>query len=130
MSTTTIFLGRLLGLYLVAISVGMLANRRRTLDTLDGMARSGPWMLFSGMVATGVGLAVVLSHQVWSGGALPIVVTLVGWAALLKGIVLLLVPAEHVADGYKGIGFERFFQVWMVVVLAIGLWTAAVAFTA
>jgi hypothetical protein len=104
MSTTTIFLGRLLGLYLVAISVGM--------------------------VATGVGLAVVLGHQVWSGGALQIVVTLVGWAALLKGIVLLLVPAEHVADGYKGIGFERFFQVWMVVVLAIGLWTAAVAFTA
>jgi hypothetical protein len=130
MSTTTIFLGRLLGLYLVAISVGMLANRRRTLDTLDDMARSGPWMLFSGMAATGVGLAVVLGHQVWSGGALPVVVTLVGWAALLKGIVLLLVPAERVADVYKDIGFERFFHVWMVVVLAIGLWTAAVAFTA
>src|SRR5271166_985178 len=109
MSTTTVFLGRLLGLYLVAISVGMLANRRPTLDTLDDIA---------------------LSDQVWSGGALPIVVTLVGWAALLKGIVLLLVPAERVADAYKGIGFERFFQVWMVVVLAIGLWTAAVAFTA
>ena len=130
MSTTTIFLGRLLGLYLVAISLGMLANRRRILDALDDMARSGPWMLFSGMVATGVGLAVVLGHQVWSGGALPIVVTLVGWAALLKGIVLMLVPAERVADAYKGIGFERFFQVWMVVVLATGLWTAAVAFTA
>ena len=42
MSTTTIFLGRLLGLYLVASSVGMLVNRRRTLDTLDEMARSGP----------------------------------------------------------------------------------------
>ncbi len=79
MSTTTIFLGRLLGLYLVAISVGMLANRRRTLATLDEMARSGPWMLFSGMVATAAGLAVVLGHNVWSGGALPVVVTLTGW---------------------------------------------------
>jgi hypothetical protein len=72
----------------------------------------------------------VLGHQVWSGGALPVVVTLFGWAALLKGIVLLLAPAERVADAYKGIGFERFFQVWVVVVLAIGLWTAAVAFIA
>ena len=44
--------------------------------------------------------------------------------------MLLLVPAERVADAYKGIGFERFFLVWMVVVLAIGLWAAAVAFTA
>jgi hypothetical protein len=89
MSAITIFLGRLLGLYLVAISGGMLANRRRTLATLDEMARSGPWMLFSGMVATTGGLAVVLGHQVWSGGALPVVVTLVGWAALLKGVTLL-----------------------------------------
>jgi hypothetical protein len=26
------------------------------------------------------GLAVVVAHNVWSGGALPVVVTLVGWA--------------------------------------------------
>ncbi len=130
MSATSIFLGRLLGLYLVAISVGMLANRRRTLATLDEMARSGPWMLFSGMVATGAGLAVVLGHNVWSGGALPVVVTLFGWAALLKGVALLLVPSERMADAYKGIGFERFFFAWMVVVLAIGLWVTAMALAA
>jgi hypothetical protein len=29
----------------------MLVSRSRTLATLDEMARSGPWMLFSGMVA-------------------------------------------------------------------------------
>ncbi len=130
MSSTTIFLGRLLGLYLVAISVGMLVNRRRTLNTLQDMARSGPWMLFSGMVATAAGLAVVLGHPVWSGGALPVAVTLVGWAALMKGVTLLLIPGERIAAAYKGIGFERFFPVWMVVVLAIGLWITAAAFAA
>ncbi len=126
--STTIFLGRLLGLYLVAISVGMLLHRRRTLATLNEMARSGPWMLFSGMVATAAGLAVVLVHDVWSGGALAIAVTIVGWAALLKGVALLLVPAERMADAYKRAGFERFFQVWMVVVLALGLWITWAAF--
>ena len=130
MSAITIFLGRLLGLYLVAISGGMLANRHRTLATLDEMARSGPWMLFSGMVATAGGLAVVLGHQVWSGGALPVVVTLVGWAALLKGVTLLLVPSERIAAAYKAIGFERLFHVWMVAVLAVGLWVTAMAFVA
>ena len=130
MSLTTIFLGKLLGLCLITISIGMLANRRRTLESLDAMARSGPWMLFSGMVATAAGLAVVLGHQVWSGGALPVAITLTGWAALVKGIALLLVPAERLADAYKGIGFERFFHVWMVAVLAIGLWVTALAFAA
>ncbi len=130
MSSTTIFLGRLFGLYFVAISVGMLVNRRRTLNTLQDMARSGPWMLFSGMVATAAGLAVVLGHTVWSGGALPVAVTLVGWVALMKGVTLLLIPGERIAAAYKGIGFERFFPVWMVVVLAIGLWITAAAFAA
>lgn len=130
MSPTTIFLGRLLGLYLVAISVGMLINRRRTLAALDAMARSGPWMLFSGMVATAAGLAVVIGHDVWSGGALPVVVTVIGWAALLKGLALLMVPAERIADAYKEVGFERSFPVWMAVVLALGLWVAAMAFAA
>ena len=130
MSTTTIFLGKLLGLYLMTISIGMLVNRRRTLASLDAMTRSGPWMLFSGMIATAAGLAVVLGHQVWSGGALPVVVTVIGWVALLKGIALLLMPAERMADAYKGIGFERFFNAWMIAVLAIGLWLTALAFTA
>ena len=61
------------------------------------MARSGPWMLFSGMVATAAGLAIVLGHNVWSGGALAIAVTLFGWAALLKGGVA--APGSAGTDG-------------------------------
>jgi uncharacterized membrane protein HdeD (DUF308 family) len=121
MSLTTVFLGRLLGLYLIAIAVAMLASRRRALATLDEMARSGPWMLFSGMVATAAGLAIVLGHNVWTGGALAVVVTLFGWAALLKGMSLLLVPPEQMAAAYKGLGFERFFYVWIGAVLVLGL---------
>jgi uncharacterized membrane protein HdeD (DUF308 family) len=121
MSLTTVFLGRLLGLYLIAIAVAMLASRRRALATLDEMARSGPWMLFSGMVATAAGLAIVLGHNVWSGGALAVVVTLFGWAALLKGVSLLLIPPQQMAAAYKGLGFERFFYVWVGAVLAFGL---------
>jgi uncharacterized membrane protein HdeD (DUF308 family) len=121
MSPTTVFLGRLLGLYLIAIAVAMLASRRRALATLDEMAGSGPWMLFSGMVATAAGLAIVLGHNVWTGGALAVVVTLFGWAALLKGVSLLLVPPEQMAAAYKGLGFERFFYVWIGAVLVLGL---------
>ena len=121
MSPTTVLLGRLLGLYLIAIAVAMLASRRRALATLDEMARSGPWMLFSGIVATAASLAIVLGHNVWSGGALTVVVTLSGWAALLKGVSLLLVPPEQMAAAYKGLGFERFFYVWMGAVLVLGL---------
>jgi len=47
-------------------------------------------MLFSGMVATAAGF---------------------GWAALLKGPALLLVPTEPMTVLHKGVGFARFFPV-------------------
>ena len=127
--STRLFLGRLLGLYLIAIALGMLVNRRRALEAIDEMARSGPWMLFSGMVATAAGLALVLAHDVWSGGALAFAVTVIGWVALLKGLALLLVPAERIAATYKGLGLTKFFKVWMTGVLAVGLWMTWQGFT-
>jgi hypothetical protein len=129
MSPTTAFLGKLVGLYLVAISIAMLTGRRRTLATLDEMARSGPWMLFAGMVATMAGLAIVLTHNLWSGGALAVAVTLTGWAGLLKGISLLVVPPETMAKAYKATGFERFFYPWLGAALVLGLWMTLDAFT-
>jgi len=128
MSIATVFLGRLLGLYLVAVSAGMLAGKRRTLETLDEMASNGPWMLFSGMAATAAGLAIVLGHNLWTGDALTIAVTLIGWVALVKGLALLIVPPAAMAKAYKAIGFERYFHVWMGVVLVLGLWMAFAAF--
>ena len=130
MSATTIYLGKLLGLYIVAIAVGMLVNPRRTIEAIDEMARSRPCMLFSGMVATAVGLAVVLGHEVWRGGALPVLVSAMGWAALLKGLTLLLVQGERVAAVYKGAGFERWLGAWMAVGLLFGAWMTWLAFMA
>jgi hypothetical protein len=128
MSPTTVFLGKLIGVYLVAISIAMLASRRRTLKTLDEMAKSGPWMLFAGMVATVAGLAIVLTHDVWSGSALAVAVTLTGWAGLLKGLSLLVVPPEMMATAYKAAGFEHYFRPWMGAVLVLGLWMTLDAF--
>ena len=130
MSTVTIFLGKLLGLYLIVVSVAMLASKRRTLETLDEMARNGPWMLFSGMAATVAGLAIVLTHNVWKGGALTLAVTLVGWVALLKGISLLLTPPDMMAKVYQSMGFQRYFHLWMSAVLVLGLWVTLKAFSA
>ena len=129
MSTTTLFLGKLLGLYLVAISLGMLFDRRRALATIDEMSRSGPWMLFSGMAATAIGLALVLRGRDAASGALGAAIDAAGALALLKGLALLVIPPERIVAGYRRIGFERMFSLWLGIVLALGLAIAALAFT-
>ncbi len=65
MSRTTIYLSRLMGLFAIVFAVSLvlhheLANLLFTDRTL---------LLMLGMLAVAAGLAMVLSHNVWSGGA-------------------------------------------------------------
>lgn len=126
----TIFLGKLLGLYFIAVSLCLLASRERTLQALDEMARNGPWMLFSGMVATAIGLSIILGHGDWSDGALAVAINLAGWGALIKGMALLVIPHKRVADAYQAMGLVRFFHAWIGIILALGLWMTILSFSA
>jgi len=53
-------------------------------------AKGGAGVICNGLLALTFGSIVVAGHNVWSG--LPMVVTLVGWAQLLKGFLHLAVP--------------------------------------
>jgi hypothetical protein len=59
-----------------------------------------PVMLTYGMISLAIGLGMVLGHNVWSGGLLPVVVTLVGWLILAKGLLLLALAPDTLAHLY------------------------------
>ena len=128
MTAETVFLARLLGLYLVVVTLAMLSNPRRTLETFAQMTQSGPAMLMAGVLATVIGLALVIGHSVWSGGALALAVTLAGWAALSKGLWLLFAPPRTIAAIYRALALERHFRLWMGAALLFGLALTLAAF--
>jgi hypothetical protein len=68
------------------------------------------------------GLAIVLTHNVWSGGVLPVIITLIGWATLFRGLVLLLLPPDAVAGIFESIHFEQLFFFYIAITLIIGLY--------
>jgi hypothetical protein len=70
----------------------MLLNAETTLRTVAELVQDRPLMFAIGIVTLFAGLAMVLVHNVWSGGALPVVVTLVGWLTLSKAVLILLMP--------------------------------------
>ncbi len=84
MSPRTAFLGKLLGLYLIAVSISMFAHAHATVETMKGLIQDPPLLFIAGLMGVTAGLAIVLAHNVWSGGALPIIVTLFGWISLSK----------------------------------------------
>ena len=71
------------------MSLTMAIHKHATVEMVTAIAGNAPELFLCGVIATVAGLAIVLGHNVWSGGALPVVVTLSGWLALLKGVSLL-----------------------------------------
>jgi hypothetical protein len=108
MSARTIYLSRLIGLFLLIAGLDMFVRHADFANTIMLMVKDVPLMYVTGLIALTVGLAVVLTHNIWSG--LPaIVVTLIGWMSLLKGVFLLFLSSGWVASiagtwDYPGIG--------------------------
>ncbi|MGO9358623.1 MAG: hypothetical protein ACLP1D_13265 [Xanthobacteraceae bacterium] len=130
MHTLTIFLAKLIGLYVVLMAGGMLINRTSALAAIDGMIRSPQLLLFAGIVWLPAGLALVIGHNVWSGGALAVVVTLIGWVALVKAVALIAVPQDRMLQLYRSMHYDRWFSIYMAVILLLGLVLTLAAFAA
>jgi hypothetical protein len=90
----TLFLSKLIGLYCILIALSVMTHRQATVETVTVLLQNPAMMLILGVITLAAGLATVLAHNIWSGGAFVIVVTLVGWMALLKSLFFLFLPPE------------------------------------
>ena len=75
----------------------MIAHKQSTVATIKALIRNPPLLLFAEVLGLAAGLAMVLGHNIWSGGALPVVITLLGWLIAIRGAVL-LAPAAGCGD--------------------------------
>ena len=122
MSPRTIYLGRLIGLYCVLLALAMISHKQATVETIIALMHDAPVLLLASIVAMAAGLAIVLGHNVWSGGVLPVVVTLVGWISLTKGLILLFLPPAYSLVYFEALHYGQFFYAYMSVTLIIGIY--------
>jgi len=91
-SETSIYLAKLMGPIYLVVAIGMLLNRDYFRTMAKEVAASPALFYLTGVLALVVGGLIVLLHNVWSGR--PIVITLVGWAAIAKGVVRTVLPTR------------------------------------
>ena len=95
---TSIFLAKLIGPVCLVIGLALLTNGA-AFRTLAGEFLNSPALTFlSGVITLPAGLAVVLTHNVWAGDW-RILITILGWLAVIGGAVRLLAPQRAVAVG-------------------------------
>jgi hypothetical protein len=123
MSSRTIFLSRLIGLYCIVIALSMMTRRQATVETVTALLQNSPMMLIVGIITLAAGLAVVLAHNIWSGSALVVVVTLVGWITLTKSLLFLFLPPEVEAGLFLGqLHCQPLFYVYGAFSLVLGVY--------
>jgi hypothetical protein len=111
MSPRTTFLGRLIGLYCILVALAMLTHKQAVVELVTTLLHNAQLLFSIGVLTVIPGLAMVLGHNVWSGGAMPVIVTLVGWITLIKAALLLFLSQEAESSLFLGaLHYEQFYQ--------------------
>jgi hypothetical protein len=94
--TTSKTIAGLIGPTLVAIAAAMLLNLRSLPAFAEQVSRDPALIFVSGILLFVAGLAIVRAHNIWTTGW-PVLVTGVGWLALLSGLARMFFPAQLAA---------------------------------
>ena len=87
----SVFLAKLIGLYMVIVAVGILLNRKIYHNLMKDFSNSHALIYLGGVLALIIGLLIVLIHNVWVAGW-PVIITIFGWVGLIKGIFIIIFP--------------------------------------
>ena len=120
MSSRSVYLGKLLGFYAIFVALSMFAHKQSMIAAVTALFHDPGVSIIYGVIALGVGLAIVLGHNVWSGGVLPVAVTVVGWLSTIKGLVLLFLSPDALSTYVQTIHYEQLYYLYAAFTLAIG----------
>lgn len=99
--------------------ISIVANGKATAAAVEESAQNKGILFMWGILALLMGAVIVVFNNVWTSG-LTLLVTILGWLALIKGTFILLLPAPA-ASLYKKCGKSGLLVVAGIVVFVLGL---------
>ncbi len=121
------YLAEIWGISIVVICLSLLIKERYLRRLFASVEESNNLFLW-GIISFVIGIATVLAHNVWIKNW-QVVVTIFGWAALLKGLSLLFFP-EPAKKWVKKLENASFLPIALVIGVFIGLVITYFGFTA
>jgi len=107
---TSIFLAKLVGPMMLVMGLFVVFNPERIRRVGREFLDSEALIFMSGVITLPVGLAIVVTHNVWEANW-RVLITLIGWIAVLAGIARLALP-----DAMKTLGEAMLEKTFMTTV--------------
>lgn len=130
MSPLTLYLSQLIGLALMLVGLSLFLRRDFYTETASAFIDDRPLLLILGMMRLIIGLAIVLAHNVWSGSAAAVIITLIGWIELIRGVLLLFLPTDRLEATLEAVQFEKFYYFYAIVPVLLGAYLTYAGFSA
>jgi uncharacterized membrane protein HdeD (DUF308 family) len=114
-----IIITNILGILFVVLGMSLFANKKAVNSLLEEATKNGAVMWLFGFLSLLMGAIVITFVNSWNSN-LEILITILGWLMLLKGIILLIIPSA-ITSVYRKIKGDSLFSLGGVIVLIIGL---------
>jgi len=108
--STSVFIARLIGPVMLVIGLAVLANQRAFREMAEEFLASRALLFLSGLIIMPVGLAIVLTHNIWAADG-RVMITLFGWLNVIGGAARLCAPEYVMQSGRAMLKRPRFIPV-------------------
>jgi uncharacterized membrane protein len=122
----TNYLAEVWGISTVIISFALLIKDGHLKKFFASVENEESFFLW-GFISLIIGIATIVAYNIWAWNW-QIIITLLGWAALLKGLLLLFVP-ESMKSLAKKLNNEQWLPIWLVILIFAGLAITYLGFT-
>ncbi|HEV7635447.1 MAG TPA: hypothetical protein VGO54_08445 [Bradyrhizobium sp.] len=117
---TSIFLARLIGPVMLVVGLAVFANPRGFREMAEEFMASRALMFLGGLISMPAGLAIVLTHNVWTADW-RVLITIFGWLNAIGGALRLFGPLFVVKVGHAMLGQPHFATIAAAIWVALGL---------
>ena len=117
--TTSIFLARLMGPFALALGLALVVQGSGFRVFASEFMASPALIFLSGVITLPAGLAIVLTHNVWTPDW-RVVITIVGWLAVVTGAIRMIFPQQAAAKARGVIANPLVPKIGAAIWLAIG----------
>jgi vacuolar-type H+-ATPase subunit I/STV1 len=116
----SIVLARIIGPILIVIALGMIINIRKYRNLIEEFTKNIALTFTLGIITLLFGLLIIQFHNVWQF-RWPLIITILGWAQVIKGSVLILLPGRMYATSQYFMNRTSLVLAWSIIVTALGI---------
>ena len=116
----SILLGKVMGFYFVVMGLALLFKTKVLQKSMEDYINDAVTALSDGVFIFILGLLIVLNHNVWDN-SWRVVVTLVGWFALIKGLIRLWMPKSTMNAIVNTMNNKNIYVIGGLVAILVGV---------